>query len=270
MATINLIDAFWLEIVGVSIKMGDEDKAIGNAARFFRFAQEKHKSGRYVTEAEFKQHNFSEHLFPVFAKRVEGGIMAVGAEKHFGWLRQRVVSGAMGGKRSGESRRSKINDLDRSKTKQNEANGSTTNPYAYTYPFPDANAYADLGGAGEPPPPVTVAPRMHWLGELWNENSGSILPKIKKTNSHMKNIGLRLKEESAKEYWIAIIQRMAKSDFLTGKTNTPFVASFSWMISKGKDNTLNHVKVNDGNYDNRAKGGMKNANLSQYEGLGYE
>jgi hypothetical protein len=101
-ARLNIEDQFWLEVVSMIAKMGDEDRAIGNALRWFRFAQEKHKQGKLVSEEEFTNNRFHESLFPIFAKRIEGGIQCIGAEKHFGWLALRSEAGSKGGKVSAQ------------------------------------------------------------------------------------------------------------------------------------------------------------------------
>jgi hypothetical protein len=105
MARLNIEDPFWLEVVRLIGQVGDEDKAIGNAIRFFRFAQEKHKYGELVSELDFKRMGFLECLIPIFAERVDGGIRAVGAEKHFGWLVEKIAQAKDAGQKSAEARR---------------------------------------------------------------------------------------------------------------------------------------------------------------------
>jgi hypothetical protein len=109
MAKLDIEEIFFLEVMSVAVKVGDEDKAIGNAVRWFRFAQEKHKKGKIVSEDEFKENGFSEALFPKFAKRVEGGggIVCTGAGKHFSWLMSKSEAGAAGGQASADARRNK-------------------------------------------------------------------------------------------------------------------------------------------------------------------
>lgn len=121
MARLNLEDQFWLDIVHVAVKVGDMDRAIGNAARFLRFAQEKHKSGRPVTLKEFKDQGFDEALIPFFAERVEDPesgqilIRARGAEKHFAWIDQRRKAGREGGKKSAKRPRDTKGRLSKTK-----------------------------------------------------------------------------------------------------------------------------------------------------------
>lgn len=104
MARINIEDQFWLDVVKVAISMGDQDKAIGTAVRWFRFAQQKHKDGEVVSEDEFIDEGFPESLIPAFAKRVDGGIIVRGAEKHFGWLDKKREAGTQGAKKTNEKR----------------------------------------------------------------------------------------------------------------------------------------------------------------------
>lgn len=119
MARINIEDKFWLEIVPLAIALGDQDRAVGMAVRFFRVAQESHKAGKLISEAEFSR-SFHESMIGAFAERVDGGVRAMGAEKHFGWLAKRVEAGRKGG----------------SKRKQTKANESKTRKGKQTQPSP--------------------------------------------------------------------------------------------------------------------------------------
>lgn len=128
MARINIEDQFWIEVVPLVLAMSDQDKAIGHAVRFFKFAQEKHKAGKFISEEEFKRHGFLEALIPLFAERVEGGIKCVGAEKHFDWLKQKIEAGKRGGKKSAKARASKTkrNEAKASEVKQAEPSSSSS------------------------------------------------------------------------------------------------------------------------------------------------
>lgn len=119
MARINIEDDFWVDVAEVAAKIGDQDVAIGMSLRFFRYAQEKHKCGRLLNEQEFAE-KFNEALIPTFAKRTPSGIQAVGAEKHFGWLEQKVRAGAAGGRKSAQRPRNARGQLV-AKSKLNQA-----------------------------------------------------------------------------------------------------------------------------------------------------
>ncbi len=121
MARINIEEHFWLEILQVIKKIGDEDKAIGNVMRLFRFAQERYKQEKIISDEDWKIHEFLDELVPIFAIKIEGGYALRGAEKHFNWLRERRENGKLGGKKSVEVRRNEINKL-------REANSSKLNP----------------------------------------------------------------------------------------------------------------------------------------------
>lgn len=105
MARLNIEDPFWLEVMQIVGRVGDQDKAIGNAVRFFRYAQDRHKIGHLITEDEFKSLGFMEELFPLFAERTPDGIRAKGADKHFGWLGQKAEAGRAGGRISAQRSR---------------------------------------------------------------------------------------------------------------------------------------------------------------------
>lgn len=131
MARLNIEEQFWNEINRVVAKVGDEDKAIGNAVRLFRFAQIRAKQGKPITAEDWRIQGFHESLVPIFATRISANdetfYEVVGAKKHFAWLEERVEAGRAGGVKSGESRRSEFNDLTeakRSKPKQTEPSSS--------------------------------------------------------------------------------------------------------------------------------------------------
>lgn len=105
MARLNVEDSLWSEIGPVIAAAGDQDRAIGNVIRFFKFAQDRHRKGRLISEQEFQEMGFLEALIPIFAKRTPSGIQAKGAEKHFSWLEQKVRAGASGGRKSATRKR---------------------------------------------------------------------------------------------------------------------------------------------------------------------
>lgn len=123
MARLNIEDPFWLEVIQLIAKTGDQDKAIGNAIRFFRHAQEKHKAGLAISEDEFKRLGFLEELIPLFAERTEDGIRAVGADKHFGWLLDKSHAGQLGGRISAQRPR---DEKGRLLSKQNPSTAKQT------------------------------------------------------------------------------------------------------------------------------------------------
>lgn len=122
MARINIEDQFWLDICEVAVKIGNQDIAIGMAVRFFRYSQEKHKAGEILSESEFSE-RFDEALIPTFARRVAGGIQAVGAEKHFDWLNQKIEAGRKGGRSTSDV---KLANLKQYRPKRTEAKPSGT------------------------------------------------------------------------------------------------------------------------------------------------
>jgi hypothetical protein len=124
MARINLEDRFFLDVIDVAAKTQDQDKAIGNAVRWLRYSQEKHKSGQVMPEHEFFEKGFLEALIPNFAIRTATGIMAVGAEKHFKWLKDKVDAGRKGGRSKSEAKKKSLKQFrskSEAKPKQIEA-----------------------------------------------------------------------------------------------------------------------------------------------------
>lgn len=126
MARINIEDTFWVEVGALIGALGDQDRAVGMAIRFFRVAQENHKAGRLVSEQEFGR-SFDERMIGIFAERVEGGIQAIGAQKHFGWLRKKVEAGRKGGSTSKQTKAKRSKTI---KSEQTEPSPSSSSSFS--------------------------------------------------------------------------------------------------------------------------------------------
>jgi hypothetical protein len=127
MARINIESQFWTDVMEVAARMGDSDKAVGQALKLIKYAQEEYKKGKRIPVADFRA-KFSEHLMPEFA-RIDGDhIVVSGAEKFFGWLDAKKEAGKQGGVKSGKVRRSKTKQTEakRSKPKQTEPSSSSS------------------------------------------------------------------------------------------------------------------------------------------------
>jgi len=164
MARINIDDQFWVDLLPVAIAVGNSDEAIGQVVRFFRLAQEKHKNGRLITEDEFSRAGFSPSILGVFADRVEGGIQAVGAQKHFGWLAKRVEAGRSGGRSKTEAKLKSLKQ-NRSKQKQVEASSSYSPSSSYSN-SPSSNLPAPISSDANKVNPVSL------YCDLWKEKYG--------------------------------------------------------------------------------------------------
>ena len=93
------------------------------------------------------------------------------------------------------------------------------------------------------------------IADKWNSICGEFLPKVQKiSDSRKQKIKSRLQEFGQPEAWMptieAIFETIAESDFLRGKNNTGWSATFDWIF----ENPKNWVKVLEGNYNNH-KGG---------------
>lgn len=228
MARINIDDQFWIDALSVVAAIGDQDKALGQALRFFKMAQEKHKSGKLISEEEFQRAGFSEALIGPFAERVAGGFQAVGAQKHFGWLTQKAKAGRKGGRSKTEAKTSKLKQ-NRSRT---EANQSKT----------EASISSSISSSKEKNITSALVPTsLHQLAVVWNENCGD-LPKVREWNKDRDRLVKKLPEYFGEQDMRQLTLRVMKSDFLTGKVKK-WRASFDWVLKK-------RSAILEGNYDN--------------------
>lgn len=166
MARINIEESFWLDVMHLVAKLGDQDKAIGMALRFIRLAQQKHKKGLAITEAEFQENRFDTALIGVFAEAKPSGIEAKGSEKHFAWLEQKIEAGKRGGLAKSES---KIKHLKQNRPKRTEAKPSDTEPSyssSYSLSFLSLNTpnASHLGEIVETTPPEVSNPVGYFIG----------------------------------------------------------------------------------------------------------
>jgi hypothetical protein len=257
MARLNIEDQFWLDAMTVVATVGDVDRVVGNAVRFFRFAQEKHKAGKLITEDEFKANNFLESLIPTFATRTTQGIKAAGADKHFSWLLDKKEAGKLGGQRSAAARKEKYgssapkqHEADpeatrstRSTSKQIEPSPSSSSSSSSSFSF--SNSFSSSFSKGVQASD-DAGPTPDELLDLWNENCGP-LPKAQKlTNVRKKSAKARLHEKPDLEYWKSVIKTLATSPFTSGTNDRGWLANIDFMLRPDT-----HVKVSEGAYTAR-------------------
>lgn len=204
--------------------MGDEDKAIGNAIRFIRFAQQKFKKGRLVTEQEFKSKGFSEALFGVFAERSDGHIKAIGSEKHFSWLRDRVLAGSKGGRV--EKTRNEENQLlnpqaNGSKPKQTQASPSPS----FSPSCSRSNNLTTLVQQE-----LHDAARLHEIAELWNQNCGVLSPVKKMNTKRLQRCKVLWKRNSNPEIWRNQIKEFVGHSHNVGNNDRGWIADFDFFL----------------------------------------
>lgn len=103
------------------------------------------------------------------------------------------------------------------------------------------------------------------IADMYNDTCVSF-PHIKKlSESRKKAIKARLKTYTIEDFRV-LFQKAEESDFLKGKNDRNWIASFDWMI---KDSNM--AKVLDGNYDNRKSNGSgKKRQLNSFEQRTYD
>ena len=97
------------------------------------------------------------------------------------------------------------------------------------------------------------------IADLYNETCVSF-PRIRAlSDSRKKAIKARLKTYSIEDFR-TLFQKAEASDFLKGKNNRNWTATFDWMICDS-----NMAKVLDGNYDDRKGGGKREADSKSHD-----
>lgn len=194
MARINIEDQFWVEYVNLAMKMGDQDKAIGQVVRFWKLVQEKHKHGKLITEDEFKTNNFSEHLFDLFAERTKEGITARGAGKHFDWLKARVESGRIGGSKPKQMK------AKASKRKQVKASPSYSPSYSSSSSHSNSHSFENKNSDGTQNPSQAENPVWNiWIeySKAYQDKYGTEPVKNDRTFGQIKQLLKRLGDDTS-------------------------------------------------------------------------
>jgi hypothetical protein len=93
------------------------------------------------------------------------------------------------------------------------------------------------------------------LIEKYNRETPDCLPAVEKiTPARLRKAREYLKIFPDESFWTEVFAEIGKSDFLQGLKNTnghgAFKANFDWILTKGKDQTENVVKVFEGRYNN--------------------
>jgi len=224
------------------LSMADQDRAIGNAVRFFRFAQERHKSGKLISEDEFQKQGFSEALIGLFAERVDGGIKCFGADKHFDWLKKKRSAGAKGGRSKAEA---KTKHLKQNQSKTTEANRSKAEAsYSSSYSSSVSNFPSSL--VNESPADAVVPADLALNAEIWKSYSEAYEVRYKtkpvrnaRVNGQIAQFAKRLGKEApavarfylslAKSYYVAKVHDFGlclgdaealRTQWATGRTVT--------------------------------------------------
>lgn len=96
-------------------------------------------------------------------------------------------------------------------------------------------------------------PSPELLVEKYNSETPDECPEVTKLTPARKKKSLDyLKAFPEESFWVQVFSNIKNSEFLRGKRNGQghhsFIASFDWLLTKGKDGTENCVKVYEGQY----------------------
>lgn len=94
------------------------------------------------------------------------------------------------------------------------------------------------------------------------KKNNSLIPSIRQLSDARKRTLKARAREYGKEALVKVFQKAAISDFLNGKNDRSFTASFDWLLKP-----TNFPKVLEGNYDNPVKDKPKDAITSNVNGL---
>lgn len=84
-----------------------------------------------------------------------------------------------------------------------------------------------------------------WWNKQMNDNNCTI-PQIQRITDRRKQVVLSRLREFSKDDILKVIENCARSDFLNGRNNRNFIASFDWAFLPN-----NFIKILEGNYNNK-------------------
>jgi hypothetical protein len=141
-ARINIEEQFWDDIGIVAARVGDYDKAVGQALRLIKFGQSKFKQHQALSYKELKEKfSFIDALIPEFARREgEDLVIISGAQKHFSWLLSKSESGQIGGRISAQRERNAKGQLEtQAQSKQSKQTPSAPSTIKQTQASPSSS-----------------------------------------------------------------------------------------------------------------------------------
>ena len=96
------------------------------------------------------------------------------------------------------------------------------------------------------------------LCKLWNQqmtDNNCTIPQIQRITDRRKQAVLSRLREFSKDEILKVIENCARSDFLNGRNNRNFIASFDWAFLPN-----NFIKILEGNYNNKIQNNLNNQN----------
>lgn len=105
---------------------------------------------------------------------------------------------------------------------------------------------------------------LNGLANYWNSQldaNNGIMSKVKSISGTRKNSVLARVKEHGKEAVKTAIEKAAASQFLNGKNDKGWVASFDWVFQHPN----NFIKVLEGNYDTKVIGTATESSTKQYQ-----
>lgn len=113
LARINVEDSLFADHrLALLTSMLGRDRAMGQLIYFWKVAQHFWSLDQVIPEGIFKAHRLSEKLIESgFARRVDGGVECCGADRAFGWLKQKRDAAKIGGENSWKGKRRKNKDI---------------------------------------------------------------------------------------------------------------------------------------------------------------
>ena len=250
MARVNVEDEIEFDprFKALARRLGCEDRARGMLVRFWRTAQTHWGRGELVPRELFNVGDFGEILAVGLAEDRGTGFYARGSEERFAWY----VQVCQAGKRRSKGPRNKNGQLISDKPADDQRPLDKTpaedqRPDQLLTPTLTLTPSLSLSFKKERESdnaPIGASPSA--LIEIWNANRGA-LPAARLTPKRKLKAAARLKDQPDLAYWERVVRRLAASSFATGKNDRQWKADFGWLIA----NDENHVKVDEGKYDNR-------------------
>jgi len=207
-------------------------------------------------------HGFSEKLIESnLAEKTDNGIRLRGVSDRIKWLRERREAGRRGGVASAKAKLKQSSSKTKQSSSKTKQDSSKINPLALAPALALSLKENSMSTKdGKPPLDRPAKSPVKALAKLWNERSGENTRKVKletltSNSKRYRWAKARLREFPDLGYWQGVIERVAKSDFLTGKNQNGWAADFEFLVRQES-----HVKIMEGKYDNKGGFSREKAN----------
>ena len=230
MARINIEEELWADPRFERLQELLGDGALHALVRFWRYCQKQWIENKMIPKKFFSSAFKKELLECGFAIEDGDGIMCVGADKHFGWLKQKIDAGRRGGIVRSEQMRHKVQAVPKR---------SLSEPQAVPTPQSQSQSQSQEENIVS-----RKSKETHQLLKLWNQHMVPQFAPVRGCSAaRLQRARSRWRDHPIDSFWIELFDKIKANKFLSGNNDRGWKANFDWLI---RPDTVD--KVLEGSY----------------------